>query len=321
MCQIIRVPNWRRMGLHPLHLHFDQDFLWDATEFVKDLQVQAAQPTVTLKALIDSGVLQRDNEFTRNDRAILALSLAKCMLHLFKGPWMQHTWDSAALHFPESFDKNFVLDIHSPYVRCSFDQTRQSDTQRLNIAATYSVVRSFAKVLLELWQGEPVTIAEYGFSDPDDDIKESLYEAYRTLLKSHANEQWVSVSFRRAMESCLQFDTKLRMASGSKCSIDVDSNLVRKYLYTDIIEHLEKNLSHLDNYEKAIRPCDIRRYGRTAEIPSSTYLETLQGGIPTKEENAYQVQGRVTRPPIVEHNEFVTLMNDREQSASEVDNR
>jgi hypothetical protein len=319
MCNVIRLPNWRRMGLHPLRLHFDENFLWDATEFVKDLHVQATQPTVTLKALIDSGVLQRDNEFTRNDRAILALSLAKCMLHLFKGPWMQHTWDSATLHFPESLDKDFVLDIHSPYVKCSFDETVQSNTQRLDLAATHSVVLSFAKVLLELWIGNPVTITEYGFSDHNSDIKESLYDVFETLLESQGNEYWVSESFKHAISSCLQFDEKLRRASDSECSTDVDSNLVRKCLYTDIIEHLEKNLSHISNLEKAIEPCDISRHGRTSQILSSTYLNTAQGRISMKQQNLPKVEQGTHETPIMEHNEFVTLMNDREQTASEVD--
>lgn len=325
MCQAIKGRDRVRPNSDPLCIYFDERNIWDASSFMPRLRRQAAHPTVSLKYLIEQGLLNEGNRggaFSRNDKAVLALSLARCMLHLFKGAWMQQTWNSETLQFPQSITDEIVLDIHSPYVNCSFSEPLRSNTQNLDLADVYSVVLSFAKMLLEIEIGEVIIVEDFDLPSPKDNLRETLFGILEQRQDEFARE-----NFNDAVEGCLKFDQTLRLTCDDieDCEDDVVgiARLVRKCLYEGIIVHLEDNMKHIPNLKESVAPRDIYLYQRTAKHSSGMYSNSRSRGILSTEGFAEATQAHeslTSRPDTISRN-FVTLMGDIEQSASQVNAR
>jgi hypothetical protein len=134
MCGALRYDYPRRLEAPCLRIKFDTAHLWDASSTDTGQPNVSAHPAVSLKSILDDGLLQdlgSNGAFKTGDKAVQALSLARCLLHLFEGLWMQQAWNSDIIQFLKNDNEEILLDIHSPYIKCSLSEataTRSPDT-------------------------------------------------------------------------------------------------------------------------------------------------------------------------------------------------
>ncbi|KAI0517531.1 hypothetical protein F5B22DRAFT_109065 [Xylaria bambusicola] len=138
-----------------------------------------ATPTISLAHLLDNGFLRdvRDGGvFNVGDKAVLALSLGRCLLHCFQGLLMQQEWSSHNIHFlhQRTTSTEAIFNIHHPYVACHFPKTKEErervsgySTFLQNDALLRSAVKpkdcelslwSFARLLLEIDKGQRIPL-------------------------------------------------------------------------------------------------------------------------------------------------------------------
>ncbi|KAH8892454.1 hypothetical protein GQ53DRAFT_822673 [Thozetella sp. PMI_491] len=150
-----------------------------------------AFPTISLDELLRRGVLGdllQSGRFTTGDKAVLTFSLALCLLHLFRGSWIQDTWSADIIHFlyePQydpytSIEKGGkIFNIHYPYISSSLQKPSAADNEFLTITKCRPLLLSFATVLVQIETGQLLPLP----SDQET-ARRILFEAERFKTKN-----------------------------------------------------------------------------------------------------------------------------------------
>ncbi|RFU23755.1 hypothetical protein B7463_g12582, partial [Scytalidium lignicola] len=195
------------------HIFVYEGGLWVECHDYEPLYPKAA-PTMTLAKLIDCGSLKGLRDFQLKDRWILALTLAKSLLQLHNGPWLQTLWTSENLFFYVRRSQQGVL----PKAACIEMYLEK-----------YPLLLSFGQFLLELAIGEKLPATKTGDGVPSQ---------YLTLKKNFNKLKGsLSTYYAQAIEGCLKFHLWLKHEEGSDEDIRIRSAIFKR-----IIEPLEKNL-------------------------------------------------------------------------------
>lgn len=205
---------------------------------------RGATPTISLAYLLDNGFLRdigNGGVFNVGDKAVLALSLGRCLLHCFQGLLMQQEWSSHNIHFlyQRTTSTESIFNIHHPYVSCHFTKTReeiervsrystflQNDTLLRSAVEPFDCGRSllsFARLLLEIDKGQRIPL----LNEPD--ISESFN-------RRNKYSRW---EYSRAIDGCMSFSDSLRRRKGASPNLSD----VREVLYDEVLQYLEGNIN------------------------------------------------------------------------------
>ncbi|KAF3311134.1 hypothetical protein TWF173_008587 [Orbilia oligospora] len=100
-----------------LNLFFDKEQLFVTTTGL--LVHRGVFPTISLKELLTDGYFRKPTAggaFGPRDKAVLALSLSRCLLHLLQGPWIKGPWTADSFQFLHNKETAELLDVHHPYI-------------------------------------------------------------------------------------------------------------------------------------------------------------------------------------------------------------
>ncbi|KAK6507674.1 hypothetical protein TWF481_006097 [Arthrobotrys musiformis] len=199
---------------------------------------------MSLEDLLEQGFFRGPTSggaFSLQDKAILALSLSRCLLHLFQSGWIERPWDAESIQFLYRSTPAEILDIHHPYVRYHLSP-RGEDYTDPKPAAYRDTMLCFARLLLEIELGSKIAINIPG------DIKEQLFDILDNLDGPQGH-------YHHAVKGCLKFADSLaarenRAAKQAKSSRKNQDSRTRTALYRDVIEHLERNVSCFPNHKR-----------------------------------------------------------------------
>lgn len=184
---------------------------------------------VSFEEILDKGLLREPGGMLdMNDKAVLALSLARCLLHLASGPWAQQQWTKRNVHFLGHIED--VRDVWHPYVTCPIAE--QTTGQPPTPADIVPLFYSFAQLLVELETGERVAL------DPCDvDFEDTI-----TAIQCQKMGGFGRGHYSHAVTGCFQVKAAMRHAMGQASKTKQDPRyLVRKAIYDTVISRLERN--------------------------------------------------------------------------------
>ncbi|CAI6097456.1 unnamed protein product [Clonostachys chloroleuca] len=258
----------RLFGQH--HRHTDEGIPILSLLFVEDYMIlepgsldpppsafQPSSPTMSLASVLESGLLGDlyvNGQFTDGDKAMLALSLGRCLLHLFSGAWMQEVWTSESIHFLCQSDEHEyrIFDIHHPFVTCSLAKPSHADYAepiKLTPTTCEPFIRNFAIILLEIETGKKL------------DFQNPYSPKFQAMMGEHLQGLWNSPrgakkpSYIGAILGCIDFaealqrvndnpmarlrQTKKKNQADSICSLED----VRNIIHLRVVKKLESHYS------------------------------------------------------------------------------
>lgn len=234
-------------------------------------------PVVLLSDLLDEGYFQSiklKGAFTYEDKAVLTLSLGRCLLHLFGTPWLQQ-WSASNVHFlqktNEGSDCNELLNIHHPYLVCPLTRVEVED---FDLAHSHLLLLSFAQLLLEIETGNRISTA------PDIGSNELEEELYPILER--VDSQYARGDYAAAVKGCLSFKRHFLREFGKiyHRPRESRSDLARQCLYEHIIRNLEKNFDLIPHPEKSLEPRNLHMKKRQTNpepfsVEKPDYMERI----------------------------------------------
>jgi hypothetical protein len=293
LCRLIDETYNTQGEYNVVNVQFDQRYLWQNPSNPRQPAGIGASPALSLQSLLQQGYLHElsaDGAFSVGDKAVLALSLSRCILHLFQGSWMQQPWMADAIQFRQSHTGDEVLDIHHPYIACSLSKFKAVDSPNLNPVDCQYILLMFARLLLEIETGEEIKF-ELGSMSTPDDLDQTLYEVLEersgVFARAHYNE---------AVEGCLKFNASLMRERRSNPGTDLEY-LVRKVLYRDVIANLEKNVGLFPDPSSVFGIRNLRVQDRFVESVQST------ANIPTQERVHAEPQSTHGKTVLLQKNE------------------
>ncbi|KAK4652897.1 hypothetical protein QC762_503500 [Podospora pseudocomata] len=239
LCEDIRALNENHHLPTVLAIHFEvvepghRYYLWHDPKYQLDTpqHFQDAKPTISLDYLICSGFLTDIPEggvFGMNDKAVLALSLSRCFLHLWGAYWLKDPWTAGNIHFLARSDE--IWNPHHPFIHCSLDNSSPTSS----IQATISLV-SFAKLLLEIETGTRIDV------DPSSVTQDEFED---TII-------WKR-EYNAAVDGCFHIFALVNKQSNEAGGVVDELDMMRKAIYDAIVEPLEQNFNLIPNPSKAL---------------------------------------------------------------------
>ncbi|KAI0547869.1 hypothetical protein F4679DRAFT_586154 [Xylaria curta] len=228
----------RLFKARPFSIDFDEEDLLH-NKFHSQSPVHADDFRVlTLGYLLEHGFFSKDRDgdiFSLNDKAVLALSLARCLIHLWHGLWTRGPWTAGTIRFLHTTDE--IIDRHSPYVNCDLKSIEEEfQPFKPTLDDLQRSVLGFAQLLVEIETGQRIQLDVA--SVPIEDFKDGI----EAVMESRKNE-FGRGDYNTAVQKCLQFMALLRreLQNGEEDLLSLSRNV----LYTNIIEPLEKNFSQI----------------------------------------------------------------------------
>ncbi|RTE80932.1 hypothetical protein BHE90_004563 [Fusarium euwallaceae] len=185
---------------------------------------------VSFEEILDQGLLREPGGMLdMNDKAVLALSLARCLLHLATGPWAQQKWTRSNVHFLGEIED--IRDVWHPYVTCPIaEDTASQSATPVDIVSLFS---SFAQLLVELETGDRVTL-EPGHGDLEDTIA--------AIQEQKMAGCYARGYYNEAVTGCFQVNAAMRKAMRQASKTQQDPKyLIRKAIYDTVVSRLERN--------------------------------------------------------------------------------
>ncbi|KAF3274569.1 hypothetical protein TWF970_007830 [Orbilia oligospora] len=228
-----------------LNLFFDEEQLFVARTGL--LAHRDVFPAISLKELLSNGYFRKPTAggaFDPRDKAVLALSLARCLLHLLQGPWIKRPWTADSFQFLHNKETAELLDIHHPYIHWPREQfaphgTEDETTEPITIKCR-RILLEFACLLLEIQIGETIAFDHLPPTDLEgrEDI---LYEKvdnpnFGEALAHHYD----------AIKGCLKFKAHLDLHRKYNIATPLEEQ-IRKVVYSNVIKPLEQQLSIFPN--------------------------------------------------------------------------
>ncbi|KAI0439844.1 hypothetical protein F4803DRAFT_553624 [Xylaria telfairii] len=256
----------------PFNIHFDEDDLWYNKSHPETPAHNNNSGMLTLGNLLDYGFFGNDRDgdiFSLNDKAVLALSLARSLVHLWHGLWTRCQWTAESIQFPHT--TNEILNRHRPFVTCTLTKSTESPMKPTADELQLSVL-GFAQLLAEIETGKRIHL-DHSFTSVED-----FKDGIEIAMESRKNE-FGRRDYNNAVQKCLQFMALLRRES-----VDRKEDLLtvaRNVLYTNIIEPLEKNFNQIPDPVAAMMSCPLKIQGHSASdelitsVPQVTSENTL----------------------------------------------
>ena len=216
-----------------LHVSFNQGRLWISPK-KQNLTWDLAVPCVSLRHLLDTGAFSSGNRydsFTRIDKYLLVLNLARCLFYLYDGPWAPSDWNADQIFFLSKPGTKIIHGRHIPYIHCVLPSHNPDTTLALRQGeACPPVMLSFARLLLEIERGEALPVI-----GPYPTRNQDLYDQLRKLVEDELQGQ-ITKAYRNAVIGCLDFAFDLGNAPGTTIQMKI-----RHTILCNIVANLKKN--------------------------------------------------------------------------------
>jgi hypothetical protein len=257
-----------------------------------------ATPTMPLRKLIDMGIFKPESSFSDIDKATLALSLGRCLLHLLHSGWTQDEWTNDTINFLYAKDKSQerIFDVHHPYITCALSRspllsedgsgpTIPKTRTTLPAAEWHRALWSFARLLIEIENGH---LSQIDIYDDPMTIRNQIWGELRKLdIGGRVGEITI---YMQAIHGCVNFAKSLlqhqNRASGilkkhttriqGFKNISYSSDDVRRIFYSEVIQYLETHYEILSKNTESTTRCDItlpailtERLGPISEEPAT----------------------------------------------------
>ncbi|KAI0186317.1 peptidase S8/S53 domain-containing protein [Xylaria flabelliformis] len=260
----------RQSKSQPFNLFFDEDDLWHNKCHPHSSPHPNDSRMLTLGYLLENGFFGKNRDgdiFSLNDKAVLALSLARSLVHLWHGLWTRGPWTADTIRFLQV--TNEILDRHNPYVTCALMKSIGYEIQpfKPTLDDLQLSVLGFAQLLVEIETGERLQLDVA--SVPLEDFRDGI----ETVMEPRKNE-FGRGYYNTAIQRCLQFLALLRreLKNGEEDLL----SLARNILYNNIIEPLEKNFSQIPDPATARISHPLKIHGHTTTpVPISSISQAM----------------------------------------------
>ncbi|KAL4967819.1 nucleoside phosphorylase domain-containing protein, partial [Aspergillus stella-maris] len=265
-----------KMEGRSIYLSFDEQGLFDISDAMPAIASSSTRLTSeTLKDLLDQKALTRISpsdyvagtaikKLSSRDKAIIALSLAKCLLEFFDEDMdlASHSWKPECIYFlgaPQAQQQDRAL-----YISLRPSQQEVDKDESLSVVGLGNpILLSFAKLLLEIDTGERIA-------------KEIQSESTANL------DTWVWMcgfvdeverngggNYLRAVEGCLYLHVGMRQSPGRPDDLK-PGEFIREKIYEQIVRNLELVVNPQSSKRK--------RQDSVSEIPLSKKLSIIPSG-------------------------------------------
>lgn len=258
-------------------------------------------PTMPLSTLLCSGMLQSGGPVTNINKACLALSLGRSLLHLLHTRWVQEVWTTDNINFlhQKLGTEECIHDIHYPFLTCTFTRDHMStdadsDTDSavnlqaipiLTEADWRPILWSFAKLLLDIETG---SLTQINLQSHKKSIRNQfLGELWKLEREFKPGRQRAEFqNYIQAVHGCVNFAKSLKkyqQRAGRATGDSSDAqNDVRRILYSEVVQNLEMHLNFLrgglENIERDNIP--IRVMKTLQQGSRLVWSEAATGGNP-----------------------------------------
>lgn len=216
-----------------------------------ELHSSGAQPTISLKDLLEAGYFrkQRDGVSTFSKR-ILAVILAHSLLQLGEGPWISSKLDSESVLFLFEPVSQKLLDVHRPYVCVSLHpgwyhlengdgKVKELNQVEVNRHALFHHphILALGILLLEIEAGKVMEPARED-CNPDTGLPNvnTAWTTARRMLEDPEICDNVYQDYRSVIAACLQSNKFLPVDE------TFDDQIFREKFYESIVAPLEEEL-------------------------------------------------------------------------------
>ncbi|PTB38351.1 hypothetical protein M441DRAFT_146368 [Trichoderma asperellum CBS 433.97] len=228
LCQAVHIANDYRTMLHIRVYNESSRYYHDDGVSLKYPRTQSA---IRISELLESGHLKDLQGFHLKDRWTLAFNLARCLLQLHNGPWLQELWNSENFFLlcERTKEDRKLFNVQGPFIYSTISENPPSLPQ-LTHFDKYSLLLSFGQFLLELAIGKklPTAKTEAGKLSPYKTLKNNFVEM---------NKGSLSNDYKEAIEGCLYFHKFMKDEKG------VDEEVrIRTTIFKRIVQPLKRNL-------------------------------------------------------------------------------
>ncbi|EPE02714.1 pfs domain-containing protein [Ophiostoma piceae UAMH 11346] len=193
----------------------------------------ASTTKFTLGELLRRGIFQDSYKVFPNDKKILAYILARALLWLYDGPWLQTPWSADNLVFRYDATAQTIHDVHQPYILCDLlEDLPPPVSGKLHHALP---VLAFAKILIELDQGCA------------DETSDATYGALLQTVIKYYNEkknQSLTPGYTKALHSSIFFNKHFRNIRGKNPNATIQDAILE-----GIVKPLELDV-HMDKKDQ-----------------------------------------------------------------------
>ncbi|KAK7917298.1 peptidase S8/S53 domain-containing protein [Apiospora marii] len=251
-------------------LWFCENHLWYSQTVSNPRLYPDAFPSMPLEKLLEEGYLREVNArgppgIQIELKVVLALSLARCLLHFFPGSWTQSPWTAENIHFVYNIPKNEVLNIQYPYINCRLSRDIPHRYSALDLTTLQEFFSSFACLLFEIETGVK-------FETRGDDMREALEEALFNRRSANSDREL----YYQAVEGALGLDDSLKIEKDSNKADDPVARM-RKVIYFTVVRPLQQRYENWTQPERLRIPRTLRLHGRgTVPVPRIWYSADIE---------------------------------------------
>ncbi|KAJ8129670.1 hypothetical protein O1611_g3958 [Lasiodiplodia mahajangana] len=260
-------------------IRFDKEDLWYNRADPQSPVSTNNSRMISLGDLLERGFFsnERDGDiFSPNDKAVLTLSLARSLIHLWQGLWTRGPWTAESIRFV--YATNEILDRHNPYINCTVARSTEEEPQLIKptLHDLELSVLGFAQLLAEIEIGQRIRL------DLSTLTIESFRQGIENAMKPRRNE-FGRADYNAAVEKCLQFTVLLRRRYTYEKDGLLDGRddllaVARDILYINIIKPLEKNFCQIPNTAAAMCPRPLKLEGHGTSYEPVTPMPPVVGG-------------------------------------------
>lgn len=187
----------------------------------------------TLDELLRQGIFHKAHGVYPNDKKILAYILARALLCLYGGPWLQTPWSADKLVFRYDAAAHTIHDVHQPYILCDLlEDLPPPVSGKLHQSP---LVLAFARILVDLDQG----CADGAGDATDGALLKTLIRYYNENSDRH-----FSPGYKKALHSSIFFNKHLMEIRGKNPNATIQDAILE-----GIVNPLEKDV-HMDKKDQ-----------------------------------------------------------------------
>ncbi|KAK0659788.1 hypothetical protein QBC41DRAFT_44083 [Cercophora samala] len=228
-------------------------------------QHEGAMPTISLDHLIRRGLLTDIPDggvFGMNDKAVLALSLARCFLHLWGTNWLKDPWTADNIHFLAQSDE--IWNPHHPFLHCSLDNSTPPSSNQARLS-----LFSFARLLLEIETGRRIDV------DPSTVTEDDFEDIILSILDARG-DRFGRREYNAAVDGCFHVFALVNKQRNEAGGMADELNIMRKAIYDAIVEPLEQNFNLIPNPTKALYVKRLHLDRKAGTYGPATFQPPLQ---------------------------------------------
>jgi hypothetical protein len=241
----------RRRSTRHLSIQFDSESpdLWHLQPVTPIAASGHEYVGVSLETLLRNGVfegasakcesLYGHDPVDTDRKAVLALSLGLCLLHLLPSPWLRHPWSPKSIEFLCTSIGSGNVHIHTQavYMTAQLLPSQQSRSfASIEPEEVHRFLTSFAQLLVEIELGKQMDAPTRSVEEIQRQLKKKMEP-----LGTQICREW----YREAVHGCFHVKEDLERARVEHPQ-DINSErylkLVREAVYSRVVHPLERNL-------------------------------------------------------------------------------